>query len=638
MDIVATTSKTKAAWRRNPVGGLKSSKNLSNQARLEAKTSGSEQFNELDSLRVLNDAYADELEEFKKILGPEFVAQETFRVDEEPTNADTQMLDQARERDHDIANAYLRHGKKTFGDKVGVGGDAKEHEGAGPPRVPRESSVALSHFFADPDPERKNIERAMELNVRLQNRMDQLMESNNASLKEHDALEARMNDVEREKRQKLKDLEFGTWRFALGQLTMEYQGGQSWFFKGATYANTRAFLNVAKHLMLVSKSGEWSQEERDSLARGVVEMAEERWALEMMDRVEYLEDFVELQRGRGPQNLSCLLNIHPSSGVDGSDASDVGTTTAAGILIAPPNNSSHVDEVIAEADAMTLAEWNTLAWRHVAKRTGKDCMLQWQNAVKPTLRRGPFSDDEKKRLRQLVKRHGDHAEAWEIISQRLQGRTPLACLQEHVRESKVASARIREKERRIGNLCFTEDDVRRVRQLVLKHGQSWKKIAKEFGGSWTPQQIMFEWRKHLQSTGGGVVVAKKGKWSKDEDDKLVKAVAVIGRQWAKVAQHVPGRTEMQVRERYVNHLDPEVESNQPFTADELELVKREVPNNTNPKSGRISWAKVARMLPSRTDRQVKKAYERLSREASREKKKGRAKKRKNPWDDGEDYD
>ena len=131
------------------------------------------------------------------------------------------------------------------------------------------------------------------------------------------------------------------------------------------------------------------------------------------------------------------------------------------------------------------------------------------------------------------------------------------------------------------------------------------------------------------------MVAKKGKWSKDEDDRLVKAVAVLGRQWAKVAQHVPGRTEMQVRERYVNHLDPEVESNQPFTEEELAVVQREVPNHTNPKSGRISWAKVARLLPSRTDRQVKKAWERLSRVAPRTKN-NRVKRKRNPWDDGDD--
>ena len=93
------------------------------------------------------------------------------------------------------------------------------------------------------------------------------------------------------------------------------------------------------------------------------------------------------------------------------------------------------------------------------------------------MKSGPFDEQEATRLRQLVKRHGEDAEAWEAIAPSLPGRTPLACLQEYTREGRAEEARTREKERRIGNLCFTDEDVNRVRQLVLKHGQSWKKLV-----------------------------------------------------------------------------------------------------------------------------------------------------------------
>ncbi len=88
---------------------------------------------------------------------------------------------------------------------------------------------------------------------------------------------------------------------------------------------------------------------------------------------------------------------------------------------------------------------------------------------------------------------------------------------------------------------------------------------------------------------------------------------------------------MQVRERYVNHLDPEVKSNQPFTEEELAVVQREGPNHINPKSGRISWAKVARFLPSHRERRGKPAWERLSRLAPHAKN-NRVTKKRNPWD------
>ena len=614
-------------------------------------------FNELESLKVQTDAYVEELEEFKRILGDDFVAQENLEREADPrfpfvslvsSQAGAPAPDQGHTRDQVGTNSYLRHGNKSFGAGEGLGNgddvddaDGGNDESSRRSRTAHRPKVALSKFFAELDPERENIARAMELNLQLQKRMELLVASNNTSLVECDSLVSRIDAAELDKRQHVKDMEHGTWRFKLGQSGMGYIGSQSWFFAGASYVDTRRFIDLSRHLKLVSNSGEWSQDERVALARGVEEMAKERQALALMDQVEYIEDFIELQRKHGLQDMVLSAAGGPTDGADGDGA--MGATGATGATEAanPADRTeaaarSHgADTLMVEAEAMTDIEWNLLAWRHVPKRTGKECMLQWRNAGKPSLKTGMFGDQERKKLRQLVKRHGDHADAWEFIAQSLPGRTPLACLQEHTREGRVEVARAREKERRIGNLCFTDEDVNRVRQLVLKHGQSWKKIAKEFGGSWTPQQIMFEWRKHLQSTGGGVVVAKKGKWSKDEDERLVKAVAVLGRQWAKVAQHVPGRTEMQVRERYVNHLDPEVESNQPFTEEELIVVQREVPNHTNPKSGRVSWAKVARMLPSRTDRQVKKAWERLSRVAPR-KRKNRVKRKRNPWDDGDD--
>ena len=673
MDDAYVEESGKGTKRRKPRGtasrqGSTTKRDSKTKARARKATA---RFNELESLKIQTDAYVEELEEFKRILGDEFVAQESFQREAcpslgslVPSPAGARAPEHARSRDIDITNAYLRHGKKSFGVGAGIG-DGEDGDGVvvvdtdgtddigdngdddGSPRTEHRPNVVLSEFFGPLFPERKKIARAMELNLKLQKRMELLLASNSAALEECDAFAARINEVDLDKRQRIKDMEHGTWRYKLGQSGADHISSQSWFFRGASYAAARGFVDVAKYLKLVSNSGEWSQDERAALVGGVEEMAKERRALALMDQVEYIEDFVDLQRQHGLHDMVLAPAAAPASGdvetgatgVTGATTGPTGDSPAGSPAADPtwdaPACSHGQVEVMAEAAAMTDVEWSLLAWRHVPKRTGNECMLQWRNAANPSLKSGPFGDQEAKKLRQLVKRHGDHADAWDVIALSLPGRTPLACLQEHTREGRAEEARAREKERRIGNLCFTDEDVNRVRQLVLKHGQSWKKIAKEFGGSWTPQQIMFEWRKHLQSTGGGVLVAKKGKWSKDEDDRLVKAVAVLGRQWAKVAQHVPGRTEMQVRERYVNHLDPEVESNQPFTEEELAVVQREVPNHTNPKSGRISWAKVARLLPSRTDRQVKKAWERLSRVAPRTKN-NRVKRKRNPWDDGDD--
>ena len=588
----------------------------------------------------------------RRILGKDFIPPESIRS--LTTGGDWELQRSLEEeelammRDSEKSNTHLQHGHRSFEDQA-CQVEASTVAAADAADGDTTTATTLNRFFAAAGSEGKDVQRAMELNERLRKRMLQVMESNERSILEQENLAARIHMAEREKRKRFKDFEQGAWRIPLTQTAMEYTSGRSWFFSGAKYEDTQAFIHMSKHVGLYNKSGEWSQEERDGLVRGVEEMAKERYVLGLMDEVEYIEDFEELQREHGVSGLSlagmdALGEDVVDAGVDNEEDSGVGNGN-----FRDTDDSSHLDAtiivnlpiavqaVLASAEAMTMVEWETLAWRHVPKRSGRDCRLHWNNVVKPTIKKKPFTTFEQKKLKHLVNHHGEHAKAWELISEGLPGRTPLACLLHHKRDNANAVARSREKERRIGNLVFTEDDVKRVRQLVLKHGQAWKRIAKEFGGSWGPQQIMFEWRKHLQSTEGGTVMAKKGRWSKEEDDKLVKAVAVLGRQWAKVAQHVPGRTEMQVRERYVNHLDPKVESCAPFTKEEEELVMREVPLHTNPKSNRIAWAKVARLLPTRTDRQVKKAYERLIREAKKtRKRKGTRRTNKQPWDDSDD--
>jgi hypothetical protein len=46
----------------------------------------------------------------------------------------------------------------------------------------------------------------------------------------------------------------------------------------------------------------------------------------------------------------------------------------------------------------------------------------------------------------------------------------------------------------------------------------------------------------------------KGKWSKEEDDMLIQAVKLNLPSWGKVAEHVPGRTSKQCRERWCHHV------------------------------------------------------------------------------------
>ena len=60
----------------------------------------------------------------------------------------------------------------------------------------------------------------------------------------------------------------------------------------------------------------------------------------------------------------------------------------------------------------------------------------------------------------------------------------------------------------------------------------------------------------------------KGPWTKEEDEIVLKLVEKNGpKNWSKIADHLPGRIGKQCRERWHNHLNPEIRKDR-WTEDE----------------------------------------------------------------------
>jgi hypothetical protein len=76
----------------------------------------------------------------------------------------------------------------------------------------------------------------------------------------------------------------------------------------------------------------------------------------------------------------------------------------------------------------------------------------------------------------------------------------------------------------------------------------------------TNDQFRKRWVDTLDPANG-----KKGKWTPEEDAKLIAAVKEHGKHWVEVAAMVPGRTNQRWRQRCVNKLDPD---RAPNTAEE----------------------------------------------------------------------
>ena len=91
-------------------------------------------------------------------------------------------------------------------------------------------------------------------------------------------------------------------------------------------------------------------------------------------------------------------------------------------------------------------------------------------------------------------------------------------------------------------------------------------------------------------------------WTKSEDETLKKTVETYGmNNWMTVAQQFPGRKPKQCKERYLNHLDPNI-TRKPWTEeeDQIMLKYREIYGN--------KWSEIKNFLPGRTANQIKNRF------------------------------
>jgi len=96
--------------------------------------------------------------------------------------------------------------------------------------------------------------------------------------------------------------------------------------------------------------------------------------------------------------------------------------------------------------------------------------------------------------------------------------------------------------------------------FVLK-AKNWKNIA-AFLKDRTDVQCLHRWQKVLNPN------LVKGPWTKEEDEIVIKLVDKNGpRNWSKIAEYLPGRIGKQCRERWHNHLNPEIKKDR-WTEDE----------------------------------------------------------------------
>ena len=121
---------------------------------------------------------------------------------------------------------------------------------------------------------------------------------------------------------------------------------------------------------------------------------------------------------------------------------------------------------------------------------------------------------------------------------------------------------------------------------------NWNKIAEKFENK-NARQCQTRWQNILDPN------RVKGPWTKEEDLKLIELVKKFGpEKWSNISTYLPGRLGKQCRERWYNHLNPEVRKTGWSKEEEwaLFLLHRKYGN---------SWSTFSEKIPGRTDNTIK---------------------------------
>ena len=139
---------------------------------------------------------------------------------------------------------------------------------------------------------------------------------------------------------------------------------------------------------------------------------------------------------------------------------------------------------------------------------------------------------------------------------------------------------------------WTEDEDNLLRQLVQLHGKQWSIIASKMENR-TASQVSSRWEKCIDPS------LLKGPFSHEEDQIVIDYVNKHGpSNWPRLAEILKVRSPKQCRERWFNHLDPNL-SKESWTREE-DLTILEQHTKIGPK-----WSVISHFLPGRSDNAIK---------------------------------
>ncbi|CAD8085271.1 unnamed protein product [Paramecium sonneborni] len=149
-------------------------------------------------------------------------------------------------------------------------------------------------------------------------------------------------------------------------------------------------------------------------------------------------------------------------------------------------------------------------------------------------------------------------------------------------------------ERRYGKFWKPNEDTLLL-DLYRKYNGNWQQISDEMPGR-NLSQCQQRWKRINPNK-----TKLRKQWTDEEDKRVIELVLQQGRNWKVIEGFMEGRSSKQIRERFLNNLDPEINRSK-FTVQEDQIILEQY-RIYGPK-----WSEIAKMLDRRPENQVKNRF------------------------------
>jgi hypothetical protein len=138
-----------------------------------------------------------------------------------------------------------------------------------------------------------------------------------------------------------------------------------------------------------------------------------------------------------------------------------------------------------------------------------------------------------------------------------------------------------------------EEDNHLIKLAERFKEKHWKEISNHFANK-NPLQCFSRYKRIRP----GII---KGSWSKEEDEKILNLVDIYGKSWSKISKVLVSRNGKQIRDRFINVLDPQIKKGRFTEEEDSNLIRLYMFYGSK-------WASISKFFPNRTADMIKNRF------------------------------